>query len=234
MGQRANDGQRDSVRTDDTSEASSHRASPVVAAAFRVLGECRAFAAGLDGGTYSSPSTLLVGGTIGKHLRHTLDHFAAVALALEGEPICYDRRARDVPMETEPGTALAEIHRVRELLGRARVEQLAAAVAVRIMCSTDGDEAEVNSTFERELAFATHHAIHHQAMMKAIAIEHGVRFEGGESVGLTSASRSVSAPAVPASFGVAPSTVVHATGHGARGAGPHSTRDRSEARPNHA
>jgi hypothetical protein len=36
---------------------------------------------------------------------------------------------------------------------------------------------ELVSTLGRELAFATHHAVHHQAMMKAIAFEFGVEVE---------------------------------------------------------
>jgi len=160
----------------------------------------------------------LVGGTIGKHLRHTLDHFAAITPALESQTICYDNRTRDVPMETEPGAGLAEIHRLREVLGAISVTRLAGAVNVRILCSADGEEAEVASTLGRELAFATHHAIHHQAMMKAIAIEHGLTF-GGDAQSVSHANSGsgsgpgfggTSGPAVCATFGVAPSTAQHA------------------------
>lgn len=193
---------------------------PIVTAAFRVLAECRAFVSGIDGDTYSTPSTLLVGGTIGKHLRHTLDHFAAVAPALDGQTICYDRRTRDVPMETEPGAGLAEIHRLHELLGRINRAGLAAPARVRIMCSADGRESEVTSTLGRELAFATHHAIHHQAMMKAIAIEHGVSFEAAthsrSGSGAGYGFNAIPGPAIPPSFGVAPSTTKHAAGSVAR------------------
>jgi hypothetical protein len=57
------------------------------------------------------------------------------------------------------------------------------------MLSGEGDEAELTSTFAREVAFATHHAIHHNAMIAAIAASFGVT--------------------IPAGFGKAPSTVNH-------------------------
>jgi hypothetical protein len=56
----------------------------------------------------------------------------------------------------------------------------------------------LGSTLARELAFASHHAIHHHAMMKAIAQEHGQAAESG--------------------FGVAPSTLNHESLASGRGA----------------
>jgi hypothetical protein len=57
------------------------------------------------------------------------------------------------------------------------------------MLSGDGHEAELESTLGRELVFATHHAIHHHAMMSAIASEFGIK--------------------VGPDFGKAPSTINH-------------------------
>lgn len=177
----------------------------VVRAAQRVLSECRVFVSGLTPTVYSAPSRVLVGGTIGKHLRHTLDHFAAVAPALGGSTICYDNRTRDVPIEVDQEAALSEIHRLSGVFGAINGPELAAPARVRILCSEDGSEAEVGTTLGRELAFATHHAIHHQAMMKAIAIEHGAVLTPAVADGARE-SRTV----VPVGFGVAPSTARHA------------------------
>jgi len=60
-------------------------------------------------------------------------------------------------------------------------------VIVRVMLTSDGQDTTLPSTFGRELAFAAHHAIHHHAMIKAIAEEFGI--------------------ATPAEFGKAPSTL---------------------------
>ena len=57
-------------------------------------------------------------------------------------------------------------------------EDFGGPVRIRVMLSGDGTEAELDSTVVREVAFATHHGIHHVAMMKAIAGEMGVSLDG--------------------------------------------------------
>ena len=42
------------------------------------------------------------------------------------------------------------------------------------MISSSGETEVLATTLGRELAFATHHGVHHVAMMRAIACEHGV------------------------------------------------------------
>ncbi|TVQ63274.1 MAG: hypothetical protein EA378_03030 [Phycisphaerales bacterium] len=167
-------------------EARSAGASVALAAA-STLAQCGALVRSASPEAYGAPSAILPGGTIGKHVRHTVDHYRAIVDREAGACIDYDRRERDVPMETEREAAIAEIEQlvgvVRGLDGAA----LAAPVRVRVMLTGDGGEAELESTVGREIAFAAHHAVHHQAMLRAIAVEHGVE--------------------APAGFGKAPSTM---------------------------
>jgi hypothetical protein len=58
-----------------------------------------------------------------------------------------------------------------------------------MLANKEGFEYEIPSTFERELAFSAHHAIHHLAMVKVISDALGVD--------------------VDENFGKAPSTIVH-------------------------
>ncbi len=146
----------------------------VARAADALLAQCQGFVRGLPQRAYEAESRVIKGGSIGKHVRHVLDHYGAIFLALDtGEPITYDRRERHVPMETSPAAALEAIAELRRRVGSSTPETLGAGVRVRVMLSADGTEAELGSTVGRELAFATHHAIHHNAMMKAIAQEFG-------------------------------------------------------------
>ena len=62
-------------------------------------------------------------------------------------------------------------------------------VRICAMVCGEGTEAEIDSTLLRELWFATHHAIHHNALLKPIASACGMD--------------------LPAEFGRAPSTVNH-------------------------
>ncbi len=163
----------------------------VAAAAVAMMDRCEWFVRAVPADKYAVESRTLKGGTIGKHIRHTLDHFRAVldVAKVRGGVIDYDHRQREVPMETLPGEAIKAICEIRERLVRLDDATLEAAVRVRVMVNGEGAEAELGSTLGRELAFVSHHAVHHHAMLGAIAAEHGIVVDG--------------------EFGRAPSTVSH-------------------------
>jgi uncharacterized damage-inducible protein DinB len=169
-----------------------------------MLEQAAAFIRQIDDASYAAPSRVLKGGTIGKHFRHVVDHFAAAlapirAPGAELATIDYDHRERNVPMETSREAAVVEIRGVMDDLSRVCEQWSARSVRVRLMLSADGVEREYSSTLGREIAFASHHAVHHHAMIEAIAGELGV-------------------PA-PEGFGKAPATISYersASGGGAR------------------
>jgi hypothetical protein len=156
---------------------------PSAAAALTLLEQAVRFIEAIDDGAYSAPSRLLPGGTIGKHFRHVVDHFAATLGPLRAASgrciIEYDRRERNVPMETCRRTAVAEIRAVMQELERAQEERSSADVTVRVMLSADGAERDFRSTLGREIAFASHHAVHHHAMIQVIAGELGLQAPEG-------------------------------------------------------
>lgn len=170
-----------------------HSCEVVAAAADCILAECAALVEEVPDVVYSCDSVTLRGGTIGKHLRHVVDHFlAAVGGDSQAESVIdYDNRLRNVPMESSRAVAIREIEAARARVNAVRACAAIQPVRVRIMISRDGASAELSSTLAREIAFATHHAIHHQAMMRAIAGEFGI--------------------AISDAFGKAPSTL-HAQG----------------------
>lgn len=143
---------------------------------------------------FATPCAAMMNGTIGAHLRHNLDHFgAAIHAATDPSPIEYDHRARGTPVETDPDAAIAVVDELRErlaaLMRRAPRDR---EVTVKMMLTAGGEEAALRSTLARELAFASHHAVHHHAMMAAIANAHGLP--------------------IPQGFGKAPSTLNHEAG----------------------
>jgi uncharacterized damage-inducible protein DinB len=153
-----------------------------------VLDQCSCFIESVSDDKFAVPSTVLAGGTIGKHIRHTLDHYKAL---MEGHanssPVDYDHRTREVPIETDRAAASEAVADLRARIAGLDEQALGKPVCIRVMISADGSETELQSTLARELAFASHHAIHHNAMMKAIAQELAVECSDG--------------------FGVAPSTL---------------------------
>jgi hypothetical protein len=152
----------------------------VLGAAVELLGQCEAIIGAVGDGPFVAGSAVLAGGTIGKHLRHTLDHYAAIVGRRRGEPIDYDHRERGVPVESSRVAAREQVTSLRAAIS-ALEGTGADEVRIRVMLSGDGREAVLRSTVAREVAFATHHAVHHVAMMRAIALEHGV--ELGADVG---------------------------------------------------
>jgi uncharacterized damage-inducible protein DinB len=163
---------------------------PVAFAARAMLDQCEAFIRAIDGPFYAADSSVLKGGSIGKHVRHVLDHYRAIFAAISGNSVVdYDRRERNVPMETSPAAALDAIGRLRSELDRLGSAAMGSPIRIRVMLGGDGSQAELISSIGRELAFATHHAVHHHAMLGAIASEFGVQ-TGPE-------------------FGKAPSTINH-------------------------
>ncbi len=170
--------------------AGAHAGVTPTQAAMAMLDQCRDLVGAIDDELYAKPCPVMMGSTIGKHLRHTVDHFAALlACRDEATPIDYDHRERDVPMETDRKAALEAIDGVRKGLASLDPSGDSRSVTIRVMLTGDGAETDLRSTLAREIAFATHHAIHHNAMIQAIADHAGVK--------------------TPAGFGMAPSTVNH-------------------------
>jgi len=169
-------------------------ACPVAAAAIGVLDQCAVLVRSVSDFSYAAPSKVLPGGTVGKHVRHAIDHFAALLAGHERrETVEYDRRERGVPMESVRADALAAMADLRDRLEGLGASEMGTPLSVRVMLTADGCDAELRSTLGRELAFAAHHAVHHHAMIRAIAAEHGHSVSDG--------------------FGTAPSTLNHSASH---------------------
>lgn len=145
---------------------------PVVQAAVATLKQCRDLIAELSDEVYASTSSRITGSSIGQHVRHNLDHYAAIADGQGSEPIAYDHRDRGVDVEHDRSAAIAKIDDLVDRIG-AMGDRCNSEATIRVMVSGDGLETDLHTTIGRELAFATHHAIHHHAMIKSIAEEFG-------------------------------------------------------------
>lgn len=147
----------------------------VTACGSTLLDQCAEFLGAINPASYTCESRTIRGGTLGKHVRHVVDHFAAALAAYRlGEVIDYDHRERHVPMEEDPGVAIATIRGVCAQMSALSESDLRNPVRIRVMLAGDGSETTLDSTLGREFFFAMHHGIHHLAMMKAIAQEFGV------------------------------------------------------------
>lgn len=132
-------------------------------------------------------------GSVGGQFRHCIDYYDCLLRDLEGGSIDYDRRRRDVRLETDPALTAAELGRIISQLEAIGADQAERAIRVRAdrfaagIGEQDGNSAWQPSSLGRELLFLLSHTVHHYALI-------ALMLRGQECV-------------VPPEFGVAPSTL---------------------------
>ncbi len=154
-----------------------------------VLGQLAELLAGLGAAQYTAALAGAMSSSIGKHVRHNLDHVDALLAGLDRGRVDYDQRRRGTEIETCPQAAVAAIRRQeRQLLALdAAIEGKPLRLSV-LLCSS-GPPVEVTTTVGRELAFVLSHTIHHHALIAILA----------DALGIS----------LPRYFGYAPATIVH-------------------------
>ncbi|KAF9986311.1 hypothetical protein BGZ75_001986 [Mortierella antarctica] len=143
---------------------------------------------------YTKPSVLACQGTIGKHVRHLHDHYR---LLLSTYPpnknssvsdewiLDYDRRSREVPMETDIDHAIQELERLQFILQKYQtpIDPSTPSQAMDVTVPTNLlQPITLQATID-----PNHPPVHHFAMIKVICGEFGMALNEG--------------------FGLAPSTV---------------------------
>ena len=139
---------------------------------------------------YSTRVPMALGGSLGTHYRHCLDHFVSLLRTGTGPVVDFDLRDRDPRIETDPDQSLALTQQIRASLAQWKPGDLARSVETRCEISyAPGASPVTGSTLGRELAYAIAHAIHHFAIIAILG-----RLQGIE---------------LPEEFGMAPSTLAH-------------------------
>ncbi len=138
---------------------------------------------------YRQPTRAIFSASLGAHYRHCLEHFSSLLGGLDRGLINYDDRPRQARLEMDPLFAVDETRRLRtrlELLSPGDEQRM---IRVRGLVAPSGPTVDHLSTVGRELSYAIAHTIHHYALMAVLATTLGA--------------------AVPAGFGVAPSTAAY-------------------------
>ncbi|KAJ1802236.1 hypothetical protein LPJ75_006247 [Coemansia sp. RSA 2598] len=152
----------------------------------------------LDDATYTRESAALPGSTIGKHVRHIIEHFTLLTQAINTkQPLAvnYAARNRDQAIESSVQKGLESITAVADPQMSTCLEflesgKLSLRTPVRVVDTLpSGMESSLMSTLGRELWFCTHHMIHHNAIIASLLHEAGM--------------------SAPREFAYAPSTVKH-------------------------
>lgn len=126
--------------------------------------------------------------TLGRHLRHILDHYQALLEGGGTGRIDYESRERDPGLEREPARALQRLSEVRDGLARL-TEHSSTPLQLTYRAEEGGVSLSLTTSLARELAFLTSHTVHHMALLGLLAQQLGVT--------------------LPGDFGVHPSTLRH-------------------------
>lgn len=133
---------------------------------------------------YIQPSTRLGQNTIGQHIRHIIELFQCLEKGYDSGLVNYEKRNRDIRIETDQEFARTLLQEVYQQLKRPDKNLVLEA------CYDDSEAESIHITtnFYREIAYNLEHTIHHMALIR---------------VGINE----VSSISLPEDFGVASSTV---------------------------
>ncbi len=152
----------------------------VVTSLLELLNEMRSMIERIDDDSYAAAAPGRTGGGIGGHVRHCLDHIAALVVGTRTGMCAYDRRARGTAVETCRRAALHCIREIEADLLRLDRRLFELPVDVELRVETDGELLVTTSTVGRELMFVISHTIHHNALvaqlLQARGCEMGPRF----------------------------------------------------------
>ncbi|MGB0743135.1 MAG: hypothetical protein ACPGSB_01290 [Opitutales bacterium] len=124
--------------------------------------------------------------SVGKHIRHNLDHFTAFFAGLDAGRIDYETRQRNQEVESSTTHCKELIHEFLEQLAHLETASYR-GIRVRLEDGAPLEQAVwVDSSIERELQFLLGHTVHHHAIIAMILGQRGIE--------------------MPEGFGVAPST----------------------------
>jgi len=109
---------------------------------------------------FTEPLPVLSGNTIGKHVRHILEFFICLDAGLEIGKVNYDKRERDLDLETLPEFAIVTINNLIQ-----RISQYQ-NLDIQLDAEFDKVVAGVQSNVFRELVYNIEHCIHHLAIIR--------------------------------------------------------------------
>jgi hypothetical protein len=144
-----------------------------------LLHEMRTMIERLDDVDYARPAPGRTSGGIGGHVRHCLDHVAALLAGVQTGLCAYDRRQRGTAVEASRADAVDAITDVMIGLVHLDTSALYSEVYVETQLDPSGAMVITRSSVGREVAFLVSHTIHHNAivsqMMQARGLQVGPR-----------------------------------------------------------
>ena len=118
----------------------------------------------LSNNEYSKKCEHLSNATIGEHTRHIIEMFQCLQNNYDSGLVNYDKRNRNLKIETDTNFALQKIDEIKENLDRENKK-------IQLQQIIDGHEFRIESNYFRELLYNLEHCIHHQALIKVAVLQ---------------------------------------------------------------
>ena len=135
---------------------------------------------------YTTKIPLLSNATIGQHVRHTVELFLCLEKGYETGLVNYEKRERDINIETNKGFANSLLKKILKNLSKENRELL-----LETGYNEHSDQTiRISSNYYREIVYNLEHTVHHMALIR---------------IGINA----IADISLPESFGVAGSTVKH-------------------------
>jgi hypothetical protein len=141
---------------------------------FGLLVQMRSMIERLDDEAYRRPAPGRTSGGVGGHVRHCLDHIAALVSATRSGVVEYDRRHRGTTVETCRMAALQQIASLAGQLAGLDASVLDEPLLVESQIDPSGAMILTRSSVCREVAFVISHTVHHNAIVAQLLAAHDV------------------------------------------------------------
>lgn len=166
--------------------------------AHKILSQLANITHQISPGDFSRPSAVLGGASIGKHIRHIVEFFTTFQEGCKSGVVNYDKRKRDVLIETDKILALNALDEIA-----AFVTNLSDDAPLCLEVSYNAGQADyhaVHSSLMRELLYNIEHAVHHMAMIRIGLKEVAAYVQSGDDLGIAASTiryaRTMAAPEV--------------------------------------
>jgi len=131
---------------------------------------------------YQRTPGILSGASVGQHIRHILEFYLLLVNGSSDRIISYDKRKRDVRLETDISFALTTAD---NLVTEIETLNLSDKIKLDADYTSLGESPNlIESTLARELAYCIEHSIHHQAIIKAALLTMRLRELTDENFGV--------------------------------------------------
>jgi hypothetical protein len=131
---------------------------------------------------YQQPCTELSGASIGQHCRHVIELFQELLTGYEIGTVNYEKRQRDLILETNLDQAIIEINDILNSIQKPDKN-------LQLYCNLGQNETEfeLSTNYFRELFYNLEHSVHHMALIR-IGIQLLTNLEIPESFGVAAAT----------------------------------------------